>query len=274
MTSNGDRVTVAKVGMNTDSTARCTTANLPHCVIAKKKWSSEPSNTKSHSYPSNPALAVRSCCQETHRHDTQTRTYTQVEDVVQQEWFAQVLRAGGFHAVMVLGHMGHDDPLVKVLLAAIREQVMPRRGRVTKTRARTSTVSLLSWFLMSLPCLRIGRRGNANPDGDRPHAHAGPHQTGQQCRRLRGLAPHPLARTKRPPIAPAVLSALGSRGPTTSCHRPPHSARPDTILTQSGSRLLPKRRQQVATSTVLLSTRTQKSWPASWGLMPRNSALR
>jgi len=50
-----------------------------------------------------------------------------VKDVVRQQWFLDLLsgKEGGFDAVMVLGHMDAYDPLVSVLLQAIRE-IQPR----------------------------------------------------------------------------------------------------------------------------------------------------
>ena len=118
MTSNGDRVTVAKVGG-----IRADSPNRHHCVGARGMWAASPQTfATTHANPSGHLLTVRL------RRQRHTDIHAQVEDVVQQGWFARVLRAGEFDAIMVLGHMGHDDPLVQVLLAAIRAQVRRSDG--------------------------------------------------------------------------------------------------------------------------------------------------
>lgn len=47
-------------------------------------------------------------------------TVREVETVVEEEWFSDSLRKPGVDAVLVLAHMGHDDPLVSVILTKIR----------------------------------------------------------------------------------------------------------------------------------------------------------
>jgi 2',3'-cyclic-nucleotide 2'-phosphodiesterase (5'-nucleotidase family) len=57
-------------------------------------------------------------------HDpSQLLTVEHVEDVVQQEWFTQALEEETFDAIMVLAHMDVEDPLVKVILTAIRSKL-------------------------------------------------------------------------------------------------------------------------------------------------------
>lgn len=48
-----------------------------------------------------------------------------VEDAVRQEWFVNVLRKGEYDAILVLAHMGTDDPSVKTILSAIRNETSP-----------------------------------------------------------------------------------------------------------------------------------------------------
>ena len=48
-----------------------------------------------------------------------------VEDAVQSKWFTQVLNEGSFDAILVLAHMDVNDPLVYVILDAIRSIVGP-----------------------------------------------------------------------------------------------------------------------------------------------------
>lgn len=52
---------------------------------------------------------------------SQLLTIEHVQDVVQQEWFTQALEEE-FDAIMVLAHMDVEDPLVKVILQAIRSK--------------------------------------------------------------------------------------------------------------------------------------------------------
>jgi 2',3'-cyclic-nucleotide 2'-phosphodiesterase (5'-nucleotidase family) len=48
-------------------------------------------------------------------------TVQQVETVVEQPWFTDALRTPGVDAILVLAHMDHNDPLVKVILGKIRQ---------------------------------------------------------------------------------------------------------------------------------------------------------
>lgn len=48
-----------------------------------------------------------------------------VEDVVRTEWFLQALRADDYDAILVLAHMGVEDPAVKEILTAIRNETSP-----------------------------------------------------------------------------------------------------------------------------------------------------
>ena len=47
-------------------------------------------------------------------------TIESVSEIVNSDWFTNVLLDGNFDAIMVLAHMGYDDPLVDILLDRIR----------------------------------------------------------------------------------------------------------------------------------------------------------
>ena len=48
------------------------------------------------------------------------------EDVVRKDWFTKVLRTGEYDAILVLAHMGNDDPSIRVILSAIRNETCPK----------------------------------------------------------------------------------------------------------------------------------------------------
>jgi hypothetical protein len=48
-----------------------------------------------------------------------------VEEVVESEWFLDALKTNVYDAILVLAHMDKDDPLVTVILKAIRDAVGP-----------------------------------------------------------------------------------------------------------------------------------------------------
>ena len=50
-------------------------------------------------------------------------TITNVEDTVKQSWFLNALKEESYDAILLMAHMGHDDPLVDVILNAIRHVV-------------------------------------------------------------------------------------------------------------------------------------------------------
>ena len=50
-------------------------------------------------------------------------TVSNVEDVVKQSWFSNALKQESYDSILIMAHMGHDDPLVDVILSAIRHVV-------------------------------------------------------------------------------------------------------------------------------------------------------
>jgi hypothetical protein len=50
-------------------------------------------------------------------------TVVEVNNVVQEQWFRDALQTPGYDAILILAHMGHDDPLVSVIVTAIRNIV-------------------------------------------------------------------------------------------------------------------------------------------------------
>ena len=48
-----------------------------------------------------------------------------VEDTVRTEWFLEALRAENYDAILVLAHMGVEDPTVNVILTVIRRETSP-----------------------------------------------------------------------------------------------------------------------------------------------------